>query len=52
MEVDAKQEDIDNAAARLPITHLVLCVHGIGQNLTAANIAGGRACAQLCHSSL
>ena len=41
-EVDAKQEDIDNAAARLPVTHLVLCVHGIGQNLTAANIAGPR----------
>ena len=39
-EVDSKQEDIDNAAARLPVTHLVLCVHGIGQNLTAANIAG------------
>ena len=41
-EVDAKQEDIDNAAARLPVTHLVLCVHGIGQNLTAANISGAR----------
>ncbi len=44
-EVDAKQEDIDNAAARLPVTHLVLCVHGIGQNLTAANIAGEPLCA-------
>ena len=39
-EVDARQEEIDNAAARLPVTHLVLCVHGIGQNLIAANIAG------------
>lgn len=38
--MDAKQEEIDNAAARLPVTHLVLCVHGIGQNLIAANIAG------------
>jgi hydrogenase maturation factor len=39
-EVDVKQEEIDNSAARLPVTHLVLCVHGIGQNLIAANIAG------------
>jgi hypothetical protein len=40
MEVDAKQEEIDNSAARLPVTCLLLCVHGIGQNLTGANIAG------------
>ena len=38
--MDAKQEQIDNEAARLPITRLLLCVHGIGQNLTGANIAG------------
>ena len=40
MEVDAKQEEVDNNAAGLPVQHLLLCVHGIGQNLTGANIAG------------
>lgn len=40
MEVDAKQEEVDNNAAGLPVHHLLLCVHGIGQNLTGANIAG------------
>ena len=39
-EVDAKQEEADNIGAALPVQHLLLCVHGIGQNLTSANIAG------------
>lgn len=42
LEVDARQEEIDNNAAGLPVHHLLLCVHGIGQNLTGANIAGKR----------
>ena len=40
MEVDARQEEIDNSAAALPVSHLLLCLHGIGQNMTGANIAG------------
>ena len=40
MEVDGRQEEIDNSSAALPVNHLLLCLHGIGQNMTGANIAG------------
>ncbi|KAK9808811.1 hypothetical protein WJX72_004107 [[Myrmecia] bisecta] len=39
MEVDVKAEEVDNAGAQVPVTRLVLAVHGIGQNLIASNIA-------------
>ncbi len=40
-EVNAKQEQMDEAAAANPPTRLLLVVHGIGQNLTGSNIAQG-----------
>lgn len=43
-EADLKQEEADNAAAAAPPTHLLLAVHGIGQMLSAANIAADAAC--------
>ena len=33
-QIDTKAEAVDNAAARQPVTRLLLCVHGIGQNLS------------------
>ena len=33
-QVDVKAEAADNAAARQPVNCLLLCVHGIGQNLS------------------
>ena len=33
-QIDSKAEAVDNAAARQPVTRLLLCVHGIGQNLS------------------
>lgn len=38
-EADIKQEVLDDAAAAVPVTHLLLAVHGIGQTLSRANIA-------------
>lgn len=37
-EADVPQESIDNANTSTPPTHLLLIVHGIGQNLQGANI--------------
>lgn len=37
-EADLSAEAVDNAAAATPPTHLLLVVHGIGQNLAGANI--------------
>lgn len=39
-EADPKAEEADEAAARLPVSKLLLVVHGIGQNLAGSNIAG------------
>ena len=38
MEIDAKAEETDDAAAAAPVDRLVLAVHGIGQKLSGANI--------------
>ncbi|CAL8470099.1 g9641 [Coccomyxa elongata] len=38
VEVDAKAEEADNFAARVPVNRLVFVVHGIGQNLSGSNI--------------
>lgn len=37
-EADLSAEAVDNAAAATPPSHLLLVVHGIGQNLAGANI--------------
>lgn len=39
-EADPKAEEVDQAAATVPISKLLLVVHGIGQNLSGSNIAG------------
>lgn len=38
-EADLRSEQVDQECAALPPTRLVLVVHGIGQQLSAANIA-------------
>lgn len=38
MEVDARAEEADDAAASAPIDRLLLVVHGIGQKLSGASI--------------
>ena len=38
MEVDARAEEADEAAADQPVDRLILAVHGIGQKLSGANI--------------
>jgi hypothetical protein len=45
-----KQEAVDNAYAAAPVARLVLLVHGIGQNLSGANIAQvvAGSCAKTC----
>ena len=44
-EADLRQEEMDEAAAAAPPTRLLLVVHGVGQKLTAANIAQARGAA-------
>lgn len=41
-EADLKAEEADDFCAATPVTRLVLVVHGIGQQLSAANIAQAR----------
>ena len=43
-EIDVQQEERDNRAARTPVDRLVLVCHGIGQAMTASNIAKDAAC--------
>lgn len=38
MEVEARAEEADEAAAVQPVDRLILAVHGIGQKLSGANI--------------
>lgn len=46
-QIDAKAEAVDDAAARQPVTRLLLCVHGIGQNLSGE--PGACCCACYAH---
>lgn len=43
-EIDVQQEERDNRAASTPVDRLVLVCHGIGQAMTASNIAKDAAC--------
>ena len=43
-EIDMQQEERDNRAARTPVDRLVLVCHGIGQAMTASNIAKDAGC--------
>lgn len=49
-EADPKAEEADEAAAGQPVDKLLLVVHGIGQNLGAANIASMSSFPQGFHS--
>lgn len=44
VEIDVKQEEVDNYCARVPVNRLVLACHGIGQKLAVSNIAHDAAC--------
>ncbi|KAL0042774.1 hypothetical protein WJX79_010528 [Trebouxia sp. C0005] len=47
VEIDVKQEEVDNFCARVPVNRLVLACHGIGQKLAVSNIAHDAACMRL-----
>lgn len=47
LEIDVKQEEVDNYCARVPVNRLVLACHGIGQKLAVSNIAHDAACMRL-----
>lgn len=47
LEIDVKQEEVDNYCGRVPVNRLVLACHGIGQKLAVSNIAHDVACMRL-----
>lgn len=47
VEIEVKQEEVDNYCARVPVNRLVLACHGIGQKLAVSNIAHDAACMRL-----
>lgn len=47
LEVDVKQEEVENYCGRVPVNRLVLACHGIGQKLAVSNIAHDAACMRL-----
>ena len=47
VEIDIKQEEVENYCGRVPVDRLVLACHGIGQKLAVSNIAHDAACMRL-----
>ncbi|KAL3144354.1 hypothetical protein ABBQ32_004110 [Trebouxia sp. C0010 RCD-2024] len=47
LEIDVKQEEVENYCGRVPVNRLVLACHGIGQKLAVSNIAHDAACMRL-----
>lgn len=47
LEIDIKQEEVENYCGRVPVNRLVLACHGIGQKLAVSNIAHDAACMRL-----
>jgi hypothetical protein len=39
-DIDLKAEEAEEYAGTTPVNHLLLAIHGIGQNLSGSNIAG------------